>query len=90
MHRVRSLTRKAITKNITFLKIIDYADIMHSYDLVPIAVETLGLSSSDTLTFVKQLRNTYIGEYREQSRDCIFIANTVNSNNSALQCNMFQ
>jgi len=55
LHRVRSLTRRASMKIITFLKIIDYADIMHSYDLVPIAVETLGLSSSDTLTFLKQL-----------------------------------
>jgi len=36
-------------------RLTKYADIMHSYNFVSIAVETLGSWSSDALTCVKQL-----------------------------------
>jgi len=45
----------ATAEHTAALKTIKYADIMHSYDFVPLAVETLGAWSDEALNFVKLL-----------------------------------
>jgi hypothetical protein len=50
-----SITAGAAAEQAAILKTSKYADILHSYDFVPVAVETLGAWSDSSLSFVKQL-----------------------------------
>ena len=50
-----SITTGAAAEQAAILKTSKYADILHSYDFVPIAVETLGAWSDSSLSFVKLL-----------------------------------
>ena len=50
-----SLAAGSAAEHAAAQKTIKYADIMHSYDFIPLAVETLGAWSDDALNFVKLL-----------------------------------
>lgn len=50
-----SITAGAAAEHAAVNKTAKYSDILHSYDFVPVAVETLGAWSECALTFAKQL-----------------------------------